>query len=68
LHVGPAPTHAAFMVSDFKSLQSLLETFMKARHLKGRKLAGASKIIRTVMRNLVPTFTLQRIQCLPWQT
>src|SRR6266550_2725325 len=54
LHVGPEPTHAAFMVSDFKSLQSLLETFMKARHLNGRKIAGASKIIRTVMRNLVP--------------
>ncbi len=34
VHVGPATTHAAFMMRDFKSLRSSLETFIEARHLK----------------------------------
>ena len=34
VHVGPRATHAAFMVRDFESLRSLLETFTQARHLK----------------------------------
>jgi len=34
VHVGPGPTHAAFMVRDFESLRSLLETFTEARYLK----------------------------------
>src|SRR5437870_2459789 len=34
VHVGPGATRAAFMVRDFESLRSLLETFTQARHLK----------------------------------
>jgi trehalose 6-phosphate synthase/phosphatase len=34
VHVGPGATRAAFMVRDFESLRSLLETFAEARHLE----------------------------------
>jgi len=34
VHVGPGATRAAFMVRDFESLRSLLETFTEARYLR----------------------------------